>query len=176
MQCFVTKHTQTLTWQAATRSFMNGDKLEIIPTPEQGFYCPEGLLGHWTIDNVKTAQVTTITSQLGASVVIHIEGETSHDPNCAPHLATGLTRELKWILPLGDPQVVMGILATPPTKTADAPYAYFVHGLTSNVYVKLTSQGAWHTRSMHFYTHRNGRAQLSFLGYIQGMSNLTTPK
>jgi hypothetical protein len=28
---------------------------------------------------------------------------------------------------------------------------------------------------MRFYAHNNGRAQLSFLGYIQGMSNLTAP-
>jgi hypothetical protein len=43
------------------------------------------------------------------------------------------------------------------------------------MYVKLTAQGAWRTRSMRFYAHLNGRARQSFLGYIQGMSNLTAP-
>ena len=51
-----------------------------------------------------------------------------------------------------------------------------MHGLTSDTYVKLTTQGAWRTRSMRFYAYNNGRAQLSFLGYIQGMSNLTAPR
>ncbi|KIM85046.1 hypothetical protein PILCRDRAFT_87337 [Piloderma croceum F 1598] len=166
MRRFAAERTQTLARQAAARSPANSNELEITPSPEQGFYCPEGLLGRWAIDNVKTTQVTTITSQPGASVVVHIEGETSHDPNRAPHLAAGLARELKRILPLENPQVVPGIPATPPAKATDAPYAYFVHGLTSNAYVKLTSQGAWRTRSI---------AQLSFLGYIQGMSNLTAP-
>lgn len=176
MRLFAAERTQTLARQAAARSAPNGDELEITPKPEQGFYCPEGLLSRWTIDNVKAAQVITVTSQPGAGLVIHIEGETSHDPNRAPHLAAGLARELKRILPLENPQVVPGIPATPPTKYSDAPYAYFVHGLTSNAYTKLTEQGAWRTRSMRFYAHRNGRAQLSFLGYIQGMSNLTAPR
>jgi hypothetical protein len=176
MRRFATERTQTLARQAMARTSANGDELEITPAPENGFYRPEGLLSWWTIDNVKAAQVATITSQPGASVVVHIEGETSHDPNRAPHLAAGLARELKRILPLENPQVVPGIPATPPAKATDAPFAYFVHGLTSHAYVKLTSQGAWRTRSMRFYAHLNGRAQQSFLGYIQGMSNLTAPR
>ena len=176
MRRFAAERTQALSRQAAARSAATSDDLETTPVPEQGFYCPEGLLGRWTIDNVKAAQVITITSQPGASVVIHIEGETSHDPNRAPHLAAGLARELKRILPLENPQVVPGIPATPPAKATDAPYAYFVHGLTSDAYVKLTTQGAWRTRSMRFYAYNNGRARLSFLGYIQGMSNLMAPR
>jgi hypothetical protein len=144
--------TQTLTRQAAVRSATSSDELELTPTPEHGFYFPKGLLSHWTIDNVKTAQVITITSQPGARVVIHIKGKTSHNPNRAPHLAAGLARELKHILPLKNPQVVPGIPATPPTKYSNTPYTYFIHGLTSNAYVKLTEWGAWHTRSMRFYT------------------------
>jgi hypothetical protein len=111
MRHFVAEHTQTLARQAAARSASNSDELEITPIPEQGFYRPEGLLSRWTIDNVKTAQVITITSQPRAGVVIHIEGKTSHDPNRAPHLAAGLARELKCIMPLENPQVV---LASPP--------------------------------------------------------------
>jgi hypothetical protein len=176
MRRFATERTQTLARQATARTATNGDELEITPAPENGFYRPEGLLSRWTIDNVKAAQVATITSQPGASLVVHIEGETSHDPNRAPHLAAGLARELKRILPLENPQVVPGIPATPPTRATDAPYAYFVHGLTSSAYVKLTAQGAWRTRSMRFYAHLNGRARQSFLGYIQGMSNLTAPR
>ena len=90
MRRFAAERTQALSRQAAARSAATSDDLETTPIPEQGFYCPEGLLGRWTIDNVKAAQVITITSQPGASVVIHIEGETSHDPNRAPHLAAGL--------------------------------------------------------------------------------------
>ncbi|KIM79696.1 hypothetical protein PILCRDRAFT_90044 [Piloderma croceum F 1598] len=97
MRHFAAEHTQTLARQAATRLASNSDELEITPGPEQGFYRPEGLLSCWTIDNIKTAQVITITSQPRAGVMIHIEGEMSHDPNCAPHLAAGLARELKHI-------------------------------------------------------------------------------
>ena len=175
MRLFAAERTQTLVRQATARSSSNSDKLKITPIPEQGFYRPEGLLSRWTIDNVKAAQVTTIISQPGASVVIHIEGETSHDSNRAPHLVAGLARELKRILPLETPQVVPGIPATPPVKYTDAPFAYFVHGLSSGAYVKLTNQGAWRTRAMRFYAHHNGKAPLSFLGYVQGMSNLTAP-
>ena len=153
MRWFATEQTQALSRQAAARLATTSDDLETTPIPEQGFYCPEGLLGHWTIDNIKAAQVITITTQLGASVVIHIEGETSHDPNHAPHLAAGLAWELKRILPLKNPQVVPGIPATPPAKASDAPYTYFVHGLTSDAYVKLTAQGTWRTRSTYTLLH-----------------------
>ena len=95
MRLFAAERTQTLARQAAARSSSNSDELKITPIPEQGFYRPEGLLSRWTIDNVKAAQVMTIISQPGVSVVIHIKGEASHDSNHAPHLAVGLAQELK---------------------------------------------------------------------------------
>ena len=121
MRLFAGEWTQTLARQAAARSSSNSDELKITPVPEQGFYRPEGLLSRWTINNVKAAQVTTIISQPGVSVNIHIKGKTSHNSNHAPHLAAGFARELKRTLPLKTPQVVPSIPATPPNKIYRCP-------------------------------------------------------